>query len=140
MAQFDSIFSLFKRAATTLKYPSIRLTLRDGTKANLYLATKGYIAIKLDGEYVGKITPDTRSFRMYQGTAEHQQEVLEFALDPVTEGKIHGQKFGHCCFCKQELTNAISIYNGYGPICAENYGLPWEPEQKEPIDSIKGIL
>lgn len=48
-----------------------------------------------------------------------------FAEAPTEQAKLYGQKFGRCCFCGLELTNRASIHAGYGPICAEKFGLPW---------------
>lgn len=36
-----------------------------------------------------------------------------------------GKLYGVCVFCGLTLTNEASIEVGYGPVCAENYGLPW---------------
>jgi hypothetical protein len=46
------------------------------------------------------------------------------AEDPVAVAKLYGQATGCCCFCGRELTNGASIAAGYGPICAEGFGLP----------------
>ena len=136
------IFELFRKAAITLKYPSIRYTSADGYKCQFYLATKGYIAIKVNGEYKGKIPSPMDAMVFYHHDSKLKEELEAFALEPITRAKVNGQKYGHCCFCKQELTNAISVYNGYGPICADNYGLPWEaPEAEAPaVESIINVL
>lgn len=49
----------------------------------------------------------------------------QFAQNPAGMSKAYGQRFGQCCFCAKELTTKESIYAGYGPICAEKFGLPW---------------
>jgi len=36
-----------------------------------------------------------------------------------------GRKIGFCMFCLKVLTNQASKRHGYGPICAENQGLPY---------------
>lgn len=36
-----------------------------------------------------------------------------------------GKMYGVCVFCGLTLTNEASIEVGYGPVCAENNGLPW---------------
>ncbi len=41
-----------------------------------------------------------------------------------------GQATGVCQFCGRELTNAESMRRGYGPVCAERWGLPWGDEQE----------
>lgn len=37
----------------------------------------------------------------------------------------HGVATGRCCFCNLELTTKASRSVGYGPVCAEKFGLPW---------------
>lgn len=41
------------------------------------------------------------------------------------EAAKFGQLYGICMFCWSELTDERSIGVGYGPICADNRGLPW---------------
>lgn len=36
-----------------------------------------------------------------------------------------GRLYGRCVYCSHELTDERSIAVGYGPVCAENNGLPW---------------
>lgn len=50
------------------------------------------------------------------------KQLIENYVDMLA---INGKKSGHCCFCGLTLTNPESVARGYGPICAENYGLPW---------------
>jgi len=52
-------------------------------------------------------------------------ELLLLSLDPITVLAQYGKDSGVCCFCRRELTDERSVNVGYGPICAEYYGLPW---------------
>lgn len=57
-----------------------------------------------------------------------------FNADPHKAGALEGHATGSCCFCGLRLTQAASVAAGYGPICAENYGLPWgEGSNKENV-------
>lgn len=47
------------------------------------------------------------------------------AVNPSAAGKAYGQKTGICCFCGSPLKTTDSVFYGYGPVCAENYGLEW---------------
>lgn len=131
--KYQQLFNLFHTAGKHLKYPKITFTASSGnnSRVQLYLATKGYIAIKVNGEYVGKIDSQYHSFRMYQGTTELQSEVMAFCMEPLKSAIVKGQQYSNCCFCRLELTNKASVQMGYGPICAENYGLPWEYTEPE---------
>lgn len=41
------------------------------------------------------------------------------------EAKAFGDSTHHCVFCYRSLTTKESKAVGYGPVCADNYGLPW---------------
>ena len=61
------------------------------------------------------------------GVAQHVVEaaLTELARDPEAKAKAYGQYVGSCCFCSRELTDQRSITAGYGPVCADRYGLAW---------------
>jgi hypothetical protein len=48
-----------------------------------------------------------------------------FEVDPVAASKFSAKQTGDCCFCSRTLTDQRSIAEGYGPVCAERYGLTW---------------
>lgn len=50
------------------------------------------------------------------------KDVIENYLERMV---VNGKKFTFCCFCGTELTSKESLFTGYGPICAINWGLPW---------------
>lgn len=58
-----------------------------------------------------------------------QQGIRQIVQLPITEIIARAKELGTCCFCGHELENSISVAHGYGPICAANYGLPWEEQQ-----------
>lgn len=125
-ARYAEIFTLFNRAAETLRYPAINLTSKDGHKIRVYRATKGYIAIKVDGEYVGKLVSADAQIILYSAK-ELLPEIDALLSNPISESALQGKEYGRCCFCNRELDNEGSIFHGYGPICAEKWGLPWLP-------------
>jgi hypothetical protein len=49
----------------------------------------------------------------------------EFAKDPIKELKTYGRNTGNCGLCGRGLSVKESVKRGYGPICADNYGLPY---------------
>lgn len=52
-------------------------------------------------------------------------KLADFDKDPHKAGAVEGHATGACCFCSRYLTTAASVKAGYGPICAERFGLPW---------------
>ena len=137
--QYAEIFEMLLLARRSFGYPSIRFTSAEGTKVALSLASKGYIAVGLDGEYCGKIVDKDSDLIFYFGGEEAlKKEIETFASFPKYNAKLHGQKYGSCCFCGRELIEKASVFYGYGPICAENFGLPHDlpstlPQTEEEI-------
>lgn len=48
-----------------------------------------------------------------------------FAVQPEVGAKQSARFTGRCCFCNTRIKDARSTEVGYGPDCAESYGLPW---------------
>jgi hypothetical protein len=51
-----------------------------------------------------------------------------FAADPAGEAAAYGRLHGRCCFCNHRLGEGAdrrSVDVGYGPDCAEHFGLAW---------------
>jgi len=48
-----------------------------------------------------------------------------FNADPAAAAASYGHEVGACCFCRRELTDERSVSVGYGPICADRFGLDW---------------
>ena len=76
-------------------------------------------------DYLGKITPEGKFFAGRGVEDDVKQRIAEVGADVVTAAKAHGAQHNNCCFCSRDLTTNESVSNGYGPICAERYGLPW---------------
>ena len=53
----------------------------------------------------------------------------EIEKDPVAAAVISGKLTSCCSFCGRELTDERSVKHGYGPICADNWSLPWDAER-----------
>jgi hypothetical protein len=80
-----------------------------------------------DGErpYLGKITPEGKLYLGAGVSDEIRDRILAIGSDVVKSAKAHGAQHGNCCFCGSPLSTDASVSNGYGPICADNWGLPW---------------
>lgn len=105
----------------------------------------GYVYVKGpkddwdDRPYLGKISPEGRFYPSRDADTAVQSRVAEIGADVVKAAKAHGAQHGNCCFCSRDLTTNESVSNGYGPVCAERYGLPWEvtPEFKAAKEALK---
>lgn len=123
------LFARFKRAQEqNIQAPRISTYLGDSKLViSLPKESKG-IYIRLDGAYLGKIDSNGRAhpFPIDQPMRDDViQRLSEIAENPSKAGKAHGQKHNNCMFCMRDLTTTDSVYYGYGPICAEKWGLEW---------------
>jgi hypothetical protein len=128
------IFGMFQKAGEHLKRPGIRL-MDTASKSHLYLslagaqsANAGCIYVKGPSNsdaYYGKITPAGKFFAARGCPATVETQLLAFATDPETVAKNYGKLTGKCCFCGRPLCDERSTDVGYGPVCADKFGLNW---------------
>jgi hypothetical protein len=87
----------------------------------------GAIYVKQGEAYLGKVLRDGSFFpgRELTNPAPVLEDLRAFAQDPAGVAGVHGQRFGWCCFCSRTLTDGRSIAVGYGPTCADKFGMPW---------------
>lgn len=139
---FAGVVALFEAAKLKLKFPKITLML-GATPIKLSLAgakskTPGVIHVMGEGSYpyrayYGKVSPEgawtpSKSVKP-EMLAALTALLTEFGTAPAEVAKAHGKLTGHCCFCSKLLgagEDKRSIAVGFGPVCAENYGLTAE--------------
>lgn len=136
VGDLTAINAMFDKAGKNVKWPAV--VLGEGAHAiRLSIAgptakMPGSINVTTDGPFAnriwfGRITQDG------QFTTNPRVEVKsyvtdmlrDFAKEPVRVASHHGRRTGNCCFCSRELRTKESLAVGYGPICAERFGLPW---------------
>lgn len=136
---FNGIADLFNKAKVKLKWPKINLSYRVNETQTVYsirLSMAGERArvpgsinvVNADtGEWYGRILQSGKFEKSPRCTVPSRIDMLlkTFAQMPVQTAKAHAELTGNCCFCKQTLTDERSVQAGYGPVCADNYGLPW---------------
>lgn len=131
-----AINAMFDRAGKNIKWPAV--VLGEGAHAiRLSVAgptakAPGSINVTTDGPFAsriwfGRITQDGKfTTNPRVEVKSHVTDMLrEFAKEPVRVASHHGRRTGNCCFCSRELRTKESLTVGYGPICAERFGLPW---------------
>lgn len=137
VGDFRAVIALFRRAAQKLKWPKVRLLMADGTPVILSMAgpnssAPGTINVAGEGSYpnrawYGRVTSDgawSPARNVSVETLSRLAELLaSFGQDPDSVAAAYGRATNQCCFCQRELTDARSVSAGYGPICAEHYGL-----------------
>ena len=125
---YSSLQTMLARAGERLQKPQVRMLGPEKEELKLYPAAqdsnwKGFLFIYLAGQSVGSIDREGK-FRPRQNCPDWVAPALErFAAAPIPTAREYGQLTGRCCFCNRRLTDEISVQQGYGPVCAENYGL-----------------
>jgi hypothetical protein len=81
-----------------------------------------------NGLYFGKISPEGDFVTGKDCTAAIIEILTAFDANPVAFACEFGRRTNTCCFCGRHLTDdkeGRSVEVGYGPICADTFGLPW---------------
>lgn len=152
MTNYLPLINLLKQANTKLKRPKIRLLLEDEKQFVVKLAgetsrNKGavYLCGEDYGDYYGKIMPHNpehiswATFPNKELKAQIVKALTNFIQNPAETANVYGKVTSNCCFCGLTLTAEESVTAGYGPICAENYGLPWGAIDKEVTEIVEQI-
>lgn len=102
-----------------LQWPKLRVNLL-GQDIVIKKCRRG-VGLLIDDEWVGYLDGALKR----ELTQEEKAVLLLVELDPVGVATLHGKKTGSCCFCGRHLETTESVTAGYGPVCAEKWGLPW---------------
>lgn len=121
----------FLTAAKTrgLKSPKLRVLARDGNTELRLAITKGGIApgsisVALGGEFIGCVRPTGAVVGKLAGDSEMVNHLLIVSSNPAAAAKEYAAVMGLCSFCGKQLTEEGSVEVGYGPVCADKWGLP----------------
>lgn len=133
LGDVSKIFESFKKALDNdIAKPSIRFMVGDDKMRMTWSPKWEKISVVQAADFgeriwlgafdsEGHFTTTTKR-KLPDGLVEKLQE---FAANPSAAGKATGQRMRWCCFCSSTLTTTDSLYYGYGPICAEKWGLEW---------------
>jgi len=131
VADLSRLVALFDKAREKgLKSPKILLAKYRITRAKDSSKNAGYLYIKIDGEYAGKVSPEgvCTGRGLSAEVVADLQDVVDYLGDTA---KAHGHTHKNCCFCAKGLDTKASQFAGYGPVCAEKYGLEWATPSDE---------
>ena len=125
----NGIALLMEHAAEQLKFPKVRLEGVTLSVAGPKASFPGAVNVTDggpfgDNKWYGRIV-DGEFRPSRDNTTAVTHLLIAFNEDPSEVAREHGRKFSHCCFCATEITTKESLEVGYGPICADRYGLPW---------------
>lgn len=127
VAAFDKAQQKLKRPALLINAGGVTLRLNRAGPKSKY---QGTINVTSKGSFdertwYGRVNLDG-AFQPSRDCTDAVIDALHaFAKDPVGTARAYGRLTGHCCFCARELNDKRSTTAGYGPICADRWGLPW---------------
>jgi Family of unknown function (DUF6011) len=154
LENFSGVYSLFQRAKVHLKYPKITLLFPDGGALKLYLSgprskmpdTVNLVeptAVGPERAWYGRVLADGRftASAPARPILDKITAVLNrLAREPEKVAAEYGKLTGNCCFCSLPLSDSRSLAVGYGPVCAEHYGLAWGEKSAPTIEEKVGIV
>jgi len=140
VGDLSAIVAMFDRARTHLRKPAIAL---DGFRVNVAGATArepGCLTIlsvdtffdartgRQRRKWLGRVTRAGVYEPGFSADPAIADKLRRFAADPVGEAAAYGRLAGRCCFCNHRLgegDDRRSVEIGYGPDCADHFGLAW---------------
>jgi len=151
VGNMQGVVALFDRARAHLRRPAIVLSVPDlphpvrlsvaGSTArvpgSINVVQADYTGNDFRNRtWYGRVMQDGTFHPGRDVTAENAARIATrlqaLAADPVTVAAEHGRLTGRCCFCNRHLEDERSTAVGYGPTCAEHYGLPWGSREAAP--------
>lgn len=141
---FDPILVMFRLAgAHGLKKPKVRLLSKEDRYVQLNFKPgekdEKTVDVYVDGwqghghrKFAGWIHKDRIvPYSLDRMTDDVRNVIQDLALDPLGTAKAMAGKLGVCMYCGQRLSDDRSKKAGYGPICADHWGLPWGDEDDQ---------
>ena len=149
---FAAILVMFRLATANgqLKRPKVRFATAEPTAPGFkyfelwFFPEEGFAKIMLGGwqgsgrRHFGGWVKDNKLIPYRDRLEPEMIDLLrQFVADPLRCAKAMSQLLSACMYCGQRLSDAESKAKGYGPVCAENYELPWGKRTVEKIQASK---
>jgi hypothetical protein len=140
VGNLTGILALFDTARQHLRHPAIVLDGFRVSVAGARSAHPGSLNITslersepgrygMQRRWFGRVNLDGTFQPGRDAPANLADALRRFAADPAREAAAYGHRHEACCFCNRALTDPRSTIVGYGPICADHFGLPWGNEE-----------
>ena len=120
---FTKLLDAFNHAKEVgLKRPKLTTGSLAFSLAPEHGKNPGFIYIKHQGEYAGKVSPQGVFSKAFETSPDTVTLITLVGKDPLAEAVRHGHKTGDCAVCGRRLSDEESVQRGIGPVCAKNYG------------------
>jgi uncharacterized ferredoxin-like protein len=135
-SQLQAKGSLSDRQLDAAERCRLREIERSAPKAKTFSIAPGMV-LEVKKSFAKKIAQMNGSSRVFFNL-EVREVKAETAKAFLIKTKASGKVCGQCCMCGRALTDPQSILSGIGPVCADNYGIPYGSVEmtKEALESI----
>lgn len=138
VGNLEGLINLFVLAKQNLKFPKIKLEV-NGNPLRLALAgpkSKYHGSVTItdggpygDNKWYGAVSPEG-AWKPSRAVTDELRPLIArtltaFSNDPKHAAMTYGHMSSNCCFCAKQLDTKESVHAGYGPVCADKWGLPW---------------
>ena len=136
VGSLEKLMALFATAKASLKWPKLHLEV-DGLPVVIAIAgpkssRHGWLRITDGGafgvgRFYGWVSPEggfqPSGSLSAQETDKIARLLRHMSHAPAETAKTYGRLTGNCCFCRRELSDEKSTAAGFGPVCAQKWGL-----------------
>jgi Family of unknown function (DUF6011) len=156
VSSFAGVYALFTKAKEKLKWPKINLMIDAGPLLLALAGAKSKVPNVInvtDGapfgsnKWYGRVYPDGKweqGNQSYPEMGQVRKMLEELAAEPAKVAVMYGKLTGRCCFCNRALSDEKSTAVGYGPICAEHFGLSKEWKEADGLlsqqEKLEGVI
>lgn len=135
------IREMFASAISRLKFPKLLYYTGVGTLVFFVRIHRnpGAIGMRVQGsdnELIGEVLTTGELIWTPGSRLDMRRYAMEVLKAPKEKLALNGKEYKSCCYCGIALTNPASLQAGYGPICADNWGLPWGDSSQHLLETI----
>ena len=128
--KFPNIAKLFlySKQVASLAYPKITYQLSATAPAITFYYNNNHACIqaKVGGKLIATIRANGQEDMRWPIKEVYLPMLEQIEKDPIAAATLSGKLTSCCSFCSKQLTDERSVVLGYGPVCAEHWGLPWD--------------
>lgn len=133
LRKFPNIAKLFlySKQVASLAYPKITYQLSANAPAITFYYNNNHACIqaKVGGKLIATIRANGQEDVRWPIKEVYIPMLEQIEKDPIAAATLSGKLTSCCSFCSKQLTDERSVVLGYGPVCAEHWGLPWDAKR-----------